>query len=60
VIGTFPATVVAEFTGLAAGPHTLTLWMRASHLASNTSLCLENASTNATPLPHSAIVEEMN
>lgn len=56
----FPAHVVAEFTGLPAGQHTVSLWLRATYLNSGTSVCIEGAGINFRSVEHSAIVEEMS
>ncbi len=56
----FPATIVTEFRGVPPGPHTLTLWMRATYLKADTSLCLEGGGVYPVAVPHTALVDEMN
>ena len=54
----FPTTIVSVFTGLPPGPHTLSLWMRATYLR-GPGFCLEGSGAYPTPVPHTAILEEM-
>lgn len=54
----FPATIVAEFSGLPAGVHSLTLWLRQT-FANSPGVCTEGAGGDAVPVLHTAIVEEL-
>ena len=54
----FPTTIVAVFSGLPPGAHSLTLWMRAT-FTRGPGFCLEGGGAEASPVPHTAIVEEM-
>ncbi len=55
---TFPATIVTEFTGLPAGAHALSLWLRAPYIRGG-GFCYEGGGAYPSPIPHTAIVEEM-
>jgi hypothetical protein len=54
----FPATIVAEFSGLSAGLHSLTLWLRQT-FANSPGICTEGVGGDAVPVLHTALVEEL-
>jgi hypothetical protein len=54
----FPATIVAEFSGLPAGLHSLTLWLRQT-FANGPGVCTEGVGGDAVPVLHTALVEEL-
>ena len=54
----FPATIVTDFTGLPAGTHTLSLWLRAPYIRGG-GYCYEGYGADLSPVSHTAIVEEM-